>query len=210
MTDPNYHALIVVMDRSGSMTSIQREMESGLQAVVDEQAKLPGMTTVDLIQFDSIIEPVFVMEDAKNIKIKLEPRGATALYDALGVSINGFTKSIKDLPEHARPSNITLIAVTDGEENSSQEYDLETIRKLVSQKQKVDRWEFVFLGSNQDAVLSATSLGFQEDASLTFDGDAKGVRAMAQSAGRFVSDSRSGKRQGFSDAERKSASRRTM
>jgi Mg-chelatase subunit ChlD len=208
MTDPNYHALIVVMDRSGSMSAIQKEMETALQIIIDEQAKLPGMVTVDLIQFDSVIEPVFVMTDAEKVKIKLEPRGATALYDALGVAINGFTKSVTDLPEHARPSKITLIAVTDGEENSSQEYDLNTIRKLVATRKEDEGWEFLFLGSNQDAVLSGKSLGFEEDASLTFDSNAQGVQAMARSANRFVTDSRSGARQGFTEVERDSASRR--
>ena len=208
MTDPNYSALVVVMDRSGSMTTIQQEMEAGLQTLIDEQAKLPGMLTVDLIQFDSIIEPVCVMEDAKKVKVKLEPRGATALYDALGVAINGFTKSVSDLPEHARPSKITLIAVTDGEENSSQEYDLNTIKKLVTTKQKEDGWEFLFLGSNQDAVLSGKNLGFLEDASLTFDNNGRGVQAMTKSASRFVGDARSGNRKGFTEAERDSASRR--
>ena len=208
MTDPNYSALVVVMDRSGSMTTIQQEMEAGLQTLINEQAKLPGMLTVDLIQFDSIIEPVCVMEDAKKVKVKLEPRGATALYDALGVAINGFTKSVSDLPEHARPSKITLIAVTDGEENSSQEYDLNTIKKFVTTKQKEDGWEFLFLGSNQDAVLSGKNLGFLEDASLTFDNNGRGVQAMTKSASRFVGDARSGNRKGFTEAERDSASRR--
>jgi uncharacterized protein YegL len=56
MTDKNFHALVVVLDRSGSMTGIQAEMQTGLQTLIDEQAKEPGMLTVDLIQFDNVIE----------------------------------------------------------------------------------------------------------------------------------------------------------
>ncbi|MDA7848519.1 VWA domain-containing protein [bacterium] len=207
MTDPNYSALLVVLDRSGSMTSIQDEMQVGLQTLVDEQAKEPGMLTIDLIQFDNVIEAVYTMKDAKGVKIELDPRGGTALYDALGVAINGFSKTIEELPEHARPSKVTLIAVTDGEENSSQEYDLKTVKKLIQKKQKDERWEMVFLGANQDAVLSGQNLGFEADASLTFDADADGVNTMASSASRFISDARSGNRQGFSDTERGAASR---
>jgi uncharacterized protein YegL len=207
MTDPNYSALVAVLDRSGSMSGIREEMETGLQTLIDEQAKQPGMLTVDLIHFDSVIEAVYEMVDAQFVKVKLDPRGATALYDAIGVSINGFTKSLSDLPEHARPSNVTFVVVTDGHENSSQEYDLKTVRNLVKSKQKDEGWNFMFLGANQDAVLSGQNLGFEADASLTFDADADGVNTMASSASRFISDARSGNRQGFSDTERGAASR---
>lgn len=208
MTDPNYSALVAVLDRSGSMSGIREEMETGLQTLIDEQAKQPGMLTVDLIHFDNVIEAVYEMVDAQFVKVKLDPRGATALYDAIGVSINGFTKSLGDLPEHARPSNVTFVVVSDGFENSSSEYDLKTVRNLVKTKQKDEGWNFMFLGSNQDAVLSGKNLGFMEDASLTFDNNGQGVQAMTKSASRFVSDARSGNRKGFTEAERDSASRR--
>jgi len=205
MTDKNFHALVVVLDRSGSMTAIQAEMQTGLQALIDEQAKEPGMLTVDLIQFDNVIESVCVMQDAKTVRVTLEPRGGTALYDALGMAINGFSKSIEELPEHARPSKITLIAVTDGAENSSQEYDLLTVKNLIQKKQNEELWEMVFLGANQDAVLSGQHLGFREDASMTFDAD--GVGSTAHSSSRFIRDARQGNRQGFTESERGSASR---
>ena len=209
MTDPNYNALLVVLDRSGSMSSIKGEMQAGLQALIDEQAKEPGLLTVDLIQFDNVIETVCVMQDAKTVRVTLEPRGGTALYDALGVAINGFSKSIEGLPEHARPSKITLVAVTDGAENSSQEYDLLTVKNLIQKKQNEDQWEMVFLGANQDAVMSGQRLGFQADASMTFEANAGGVQAMADSSSRFIRDARQGKRQGFTEAERTAASRRS-
>lgn len=189
------------------MSSIRGEMECGLQALIDEQAKEPGMLTVDLIQFDNIIEPVYVLQDAKDVKVELVPRGGTALYDALGVAINGFSKSLEDLPEHARPSKITLVTVSDGLENASSEYDAKTVRRLVREKQKNDGWNAIFLGANQDAVLSGQSLGFQQDASLTFDAGAEGVHSMAKSTSRFIRDARSGNRQGFTPEERGSASK---
>ena len=209
MTDPNYHALLIVLDRSGSMSGIQQEMQNGLQTLIDEQAKEPGLLTVDLVQFDNVIEAVYVMQDAKSVQVSLEPRGGTALYDALGTAINGFSKSIGDLPQHARPSKVTLVAVTDGAENSSQEYDLATVRQLVRQKQEHESWETVFLGANQDAVLSGQRLGFQSDASMTFETNAGGVQAMAESTSRFIRDARHGKRKGFTETERGAASRRS-
>jgi uncharacterized protein YegL len=202
LTDPNYNALLVVLDRSGSMSTIREEMQAGLQNLINEQAQEPGMLTVDLIQFDNVIESVFLLEDAKNVKITLEPRGGTALYDALGIAINGFSKAIGELPPHARPSKVTLVAVTDGEENSSQEYDLETVRTMVAEKQAVEGWEMVFLGANQDAVLSGKQLGFQEDASITFTPNADGVGGATESASRFIRDVRNGTRQGFTENER--------
>lgn len=209
MTDPNYNALLVVLDRSGSMSRIQAEMQAGLQALIDEQAKEPGLLTVDLIQFDNVIESVCVMQDAKTVRVTLEPRGGTALYDALGMAINAFSKSLAELPEHALPSKVTVVAVTDGLENSSREYDLVTVRNLIHKKQSEDRWEMVFLGANQDAVLAGQKLGFQADASMTFDANAAGVRAMAHSTSRFIREARLGSRKGFTETERGAASRRS-
>lgn len=58
MTNKNKHLRVIVVDRSGSMQSIQGDMTGGLQAYIKEQAALPGETLFTLVQFDSEIENV--------------------------------------------------------------------------------------------------------------------------------------------------------
>lgn len=205
--DNNYTAMLLVVDRSGSMASIRTEVEESLAGLIASQAKEPGLTTVDVVTFDTEQSLDYQMAAPEAVKILIEPRGGTALLDTLFMSIEGFSKSIAALPEHAQPGKKIVVVATDGEENSSTLVKHAAVKELVKSKQNHDGFEMVFLGANQDAVLEGTNLGFQADASLTFDADSMGVASMAQAASRFVSDARSGHRKGFTEAERDSASR---
>ena len=56
MTDPNYTALLVVVDRSGSMSNIREDMVGGLRSLIATQAAAPGRLTIDLWSFDDVVE----------------------------------------------------------------------------------------------------------------------------------------------------------
>lgn len=206
MTDAHYTALLLLVDRSGSMDSIRDDMLGGLRALLEEQRKLPGFITVDLVQFDDTIDTVYQMVDPENITISLEPRGRTALHDAIGLGVNGFSQRIDALPDHAQPKAIQVVVVTDGLENASNEYTAKQVKELVTAKQEDPRWDFMFLGANQDAVLSGENLGFQRDSSMTFAAQGAPVRNVSQAASRYISDRRSGTRRGFTTDERRQAS----
>ena len=90
MTDPNYTALLLVIDRSGSMIAIRDAMVDALNRLLAEQSALDGLLTVDVVIFDGVIEHTHTMADARTVRIELEPRGGTALMDALGASIQIF------------------------------------------------------------------------------------------------------------------------
>ncbi len=122
MADDNYTATLLVIDRSGSMTTIRDEMVGALTTLLEKQAAEEGMLTVDVVTFDNVIERQEHFADPTDVVIRLEPRGGTALYDALGIAIGEFGRELAALPEHARPGTVQVVVVTDGEENSSQEY----------------------------------------------------------------------------------------
>ena len=116
MTDPNYTAMLLVIDRSGSMAGIRDDMVGGLTTMLAEQAAEPGLLTVDIVTFDTEIETQCSLADPKNVTISLEPRGATALFDAIGQSVTGFGRVLAALPEHARPETVQVVVVTDGDD----------------------------------------------------------------------------------------------
>lgn len=207
--DSHYTAMLLIVDRSGSMASIRGEMEEALHTLLADQVKQPGLTTVDVATFDTAYEVTHQMADPANVKIEIEPRGGTALWDTLRFCIEGFSKELSALPKHARPSKIVMVVATDGEENSSVQTNLATVKEMIQSKQDHDQWEMVFLGANQDAVLEGANLGFKADASMTFDANAEGVASMAAATSRFVSDVRKGSRKGFTETERGAASRRS-
>jgi Mg-chelatase subunit ChlD len=205
MTDDNYTALLLIIDRSGSMSGIRDDMVGGLQTLLAQQASEPGMLTVDVLTFDDVLEVTHTMADPASVVIELDPRGSTALFDAIGFGVQGFGKLLGDLPEHARPGTVQVVVVTDGHENASREFTADTVRKLVTQQKEKYGWDFVFLGANQDAVLTGGRLGFDRDSSMTFDAAPAAVAMTNESLSRYVGDVRKKNKRGFSDDERGSA-----
>ena len=205
MTDSNYTAMLLVIDRSGSMSSIRDDMVGGMQALLAAQASHPGMLTVDVVTFDDVMEWQHSFADPKDVVIELVPRGMTALNDALGAAIGQFGQKLAELPEHARPGVVTVVVVTDGEENSSREWTAEKVREAVKHQQETYQWDFVFLGANQDAALSASRIGISPDAAMSYAAAPAAVQATSASLSRYMSDLRGGSRKGFTDSERDSA-----
>jgi hypothetical protein len=93
-------------------------------------------------------------------KYILEPRGGTALYDAIGKSITMTGNNLRNLSEDQRPGKVLFVVQTDGQENSSVEYNFSTVKHLVGQQQDTYSWEFVFLGAGLDAAAQGRNLGF--------------------------------------------------
>jgi hypothetical protein len=205
MTDPNYTALLLVIDRSGSMASIRDDMVGGLTTMLAEQAAEPGRLTVDIATFDTEIETPYSLADPKDVKVVLEPRGSTALFDAIGQSVTTFGRVLAEMPENTRPDTVQVVVVTDGEENSSREFSLGAVRTLVTQQKEQYSWDFMFLGANQDAVLSGERLGFDAGSSMTYSAAPDGVSSMSAWMGRYVKDVRGKSKRGFDDVERQGA-----
>lgn len=205
MTDPNYTALLLVIDRSGSMTSIRDDMLGGMQELLRDQSSQPGLLTVDVVTFDDTVEWQHSFADPAQVQLELLPRGITALYDALGGAIGHFGQKLSDLPEHARPGVVTVVVVTDGHENASREWTSASVSAAVNSQRETYGWEFIFLGANQDAALAAQSIGIDADASIDFAAAPGAVKKTTEHLNRYMHDVRAGTRKGFTGAERSSA-----
>ncbi len=205
MTDSNYTAMLIILDRSGSMTGIRDDMVGGLEQLLATQAAEPGLLTVDIVTFDDQIELTHSFAQPEDVKIELIPRGGTALYDAVGRSLNGFGEALANLPEHARPGTVLVTIVTDGEENSSTEYSPEVIAKLITQQRDKYNWDITFLGANQDAILEARKMGIEHGDALTYSTTAGGVSSALRAQSRKAADRRRGMETGFLPSERGAA-----
>lgn len=134
--------------------------------------------------------------------------GMTALYDAIGEGISRVDAFVEPLVTTGRKVNIVFFIQTDGVENSSQEYTQKAIRSLISVRQDERGWKFIFIGANQDAVLTATNIGVARDTSATYVQNPtamKGVyRAVTENVSRMRSDG--GVMPSFSESQRLEAS----
>jgi hypothetical protein len=177
-------------------------MEGGLTTLLEEQMAEPGLLTVDMFTFDTQVERVCSIADPTTVNVLIEPRGSTALYDAIGISVTEFGRTLEAMPEHARPETVQVIVVTDGHENASVEWRASAIKDLVTKQKDEYQWDFVFLGANQDAVLSGVDLGFDAGSSMSFMPGAAGVDASAKSMSRYMSDVRRKEKKLFMAQER--------
>lgn len=157
----NFTRIAIVLDRSGSMESVREATIAGFNQFIEEQKKAPGEATVKLVQFDDQYEQVFdkPLQDVPQLtQAMFVPRGWTALLDAQGRTIVALGAELAALKEEERPSKVLMMTLTDGHENRSKEFTLERVAALIKEQKEKYRWEFVFLGANQDAVKVAASM----------------------------------------------------
>jgi len=148
---------------------------------------------LSLVQFDDQYDTVYLDKDI-NLADKLtdatfQPRGMTALFDAVGRTINSVGQRLASLSETERPDKVLLVIMTDGFENSSREFNAAKVGEMIKHQRDNYKWEFMFIGANQDAVLSAQEIGIPAAAALTYAANEEGTRAvysmMAKKVGNY-------------------------
>lgn len=211
MTDPNRTLIAVLLDRSGSMSSVKDDAEGGFDTYVDAQRAEPRETVVTLAQFDTEYQVVYQnLPVAQVPKLALVPRGATALYDAIGRLITDVGSELSATPEEQRPGKVIVVVITDGHENSSKEWTHAAVSAAITRQEQTYSWEFLFLGSNMDAVAIGSALGIAKDRSITWTSSSAGVAgafAAAASQTSRINAAPAGRRaEGFTQSDRDGAS----
>ena len=164
--------IIFVIDRSGSMSNIAADMIGGFNTYIENQKKVPGECFVSLYQFDDIYEAVFERVKLADVPVLTKdtytPRGSTALYDALGRTIDEYGTYLASLNEEDRPERVLVITLTDGYNNASNKYSLSNVRDRIKTQTETYKWDFVFLGSNIDAWEAGQGLGIARASTMQF------------------------------------------
>lgn len=192
MTKPNSTEIIFVVDRSGSMTSIAGDMRGGFDAFIAKQKETPGDCKVTLTQFDDHYDVIYQAKPLNEVgSLALEPRGSTALLDAIGRTINETGDRLRKMNEAARPSQVLFVIITDGQENCSREFSRERILKMITVQRETFSWEFVFLGANQDSIATAQDIGISATNAVTFNASAAGTGGLMRGLSANVSRYRS-------------------
>lgn len=152
---------LIILDESGSMESIKRAAINGMnetvQSIRDAQKKHEDQEhIVSLVSFNSseikgIYDCVPVAEVEELTDKEYVPDCCTPLYDAMGLSLNHLRAKVND------EDKVLVTIITDGEENSSTEYNSAAIKALVdSLKEK--GWVFAYIGANQDVLKVAQTI----------------------------------------------------
>lgn len=198
--------ITIILDRSGSMQSVQADTIGGYNSFIAAQAKLPGVASMSLVQFDDRYEVVYGGVASAQVKplddLTFVPRGSTALLDAIGRTINDVGARLAALPEYSRPSKVILVILTDGQENASRQFNRQQVFGLITHQREVYGWDFVFLGANQDAIAAGASIGIAANSSLSYAADCAGTHDVFVSTSSYVANSRSGVAATFGEADR--------
>jgi hypothetical protein len=174
----NYTDLRIIVDRSGSMSSIAKDMLGGLRQFVEQRRILKEDTKVSYYLFDDKYDTIFTEKDVADIKdedFTLVPRGWTALLDAVGKTINTVGEELTAKQEVDRPNRVLFMIITDGEDNRSVEFSVDRIREMIKHQREVYAWDFVFLGANIDSFSTAGRMAIGANSTRNFIPTSKGI-----------------------------------
>ena len=171
---------LIIRDESGSMSCIERQALNGLnetlQTIRRAQDKFPEQEQlVSIVPFES--GNIRLLRDKVSIKEvndlrpdEYNPGACTPLYDAIGFGINSIRKAVTD------DDSVLVTIITDGEENSSEEYSGKAIATIIDELKKKKGWMFTYIGANQDAVSVAMTINITN--AMNFVQDDEGTKAM--------------------------------
>lgn len=165
--------LVVIIDESGSMMNVTNDIIGGFNSFIETHQNLPGEALLTLVKFNTKYEIVHNgvnVKDVPNLNNKTyTPMGMTALLDAVGKAIDEVGKRYDSLKKKDKPGKVIFVIMTDGEENSSKEYKLQHIKEKIKFRQEKNKWEFIFMGADQDAWSAGGGMGISQNVNYTVD-----------------------------------------
>jgi uncharacterized protein YegL len=177
--------LVFILDRSGSMSGLEKDTIGGFNSIIDKQKQLHGDDViVSTVLFDHQTEVIHNRVPIEDVEPMDETTyyvgGSTALLDAVGGAIEHTKRVHRLLGDVDKPQEVMYIITTDGQENSSKMYQRKQIKRLVEAQQEKG-WEFIFLGANINAFADAHTYGIKQDRTVQYMHDGAGTRHMYES-----------------------------
>ena len=171
--------LVFILDRSGSMSGLEKDTIGGFNSMLEKQRKEPGDAVVSTVLFDNeteVIHDRVVIADVPNLTDKeYFVRGCTALLDAVGGAIQHIGNVHKYARKEDVPEKTLFIITTDGMENASHHYTYDKVRNMIERQKERYGWEFLFLGANIDAAAEAKRFGIDESMAANYHCDEVGT-----------------------------------
>lgn len=180
MANKNLTEMVFILDRSGSMSGLEKDTIGGYNSLIKKQKEEDGDAVVTLVLFDDQYDIIHDRIDIKKVKPitnkQYFARGTTGLLDAVGKTINYVGNRHKNALDSEVPSKTMITIITDGMENASRKFNFRQIKHMIERQKEKYGWEFIFLGANIDAVSAAADIGITSDRAATYRADTKGTR----------------------------------
>jgi len=171
--------LVFILDRSGSMSGLERDTIGGFNSMIEKQKKEAGEAVVSTVLFDGVSEVIHDRLPLERVPEMTEreyfPRGCTALLDAVGGAVHHIGNVHKYARREDVPEKTLFVITTDGYENASTRYSYERVKRMIERQTEQHGWEFLFLGANIDAASEAKRFGIRADRAVDYKCDAAGT-----------------------------------
>lgn len=187
--------IICILDKSGSMDSLQTETITGLNQFIEEQKQEPGSCNFSLVQFNQEVRTSIPRTPIRQVSLltssSYQPNGYTALLDAVGGTLKRTMEAHFMLPATETPDKVIVFIITDGYENASKRYNRTQVAEMITQLQINKGWEFQFFGANIDAFGEAQGIGINREQADNWDYNVAGVNMMMRKMGDKAKEVRS-------------------
>jgi len=159
--DTTKFTIIIILDKSGSMSDIRNDMIGSFNTFIAQQKTIAeNPPQVSLILFNNQLDAVYINKKLEEIPelspLNYQPTGGTALYDAVGSTLDSFDSY----------TNVLVVIITDGEENASKEYTYKQMKEKISKK-NADKWQFVYLSDNLENSRQGERIGLCSSSQTT-------------------------------------------
>ncbi|MCR5807773.1 MAG: VWA domain-containing protein [Oscillospiraceae bacterium] len=190
--------IIFILDESGSMSDLTDDTIGGFNSLIEKQRSGDGDVIVSTVLFSSSSKVIYdrvPLDDVRKMtRSDYCPGGSTALLDAVG----GAVKHISNVHKYARdedvPEHTLVIITTDGMENASRTYTSSKVKKMISDMQEKQGWQFIFMGANIDSVDTAGSIGICAETAVNYRADRKGTNVLYDAISNAMCGVRQGKK----------------
>jgi hypothetical protein len=160
------------------MSSLVNEILRAFNTLVDEQRELKNAkgqgAALSLMLFNTVqlLYDALPIDEVPSLTRELyQPDGGTALNDAIAAMIQVIGK-------RTRHGVRVLVAIlTDGEENVSRKFSLSDIHHMITYRQSLYDWQFIFIGP-EEAKHYALSLGIPKSNVVSLRADSAGIAAI--------------------------------
>ena len=158
--------VVFILDKSGSMGGQEKNTISSFNEYLEKEKKNNYKTFITTVLFSDNYNILHNRIEVSKVKKMTEKDyyvgGCTALYDALGNTIQSIKKQDTD--------KVLFIIITDGYENASKEYKKEDIKRLIK---KNNDYEFIYIGADIDSYAAGNNIGIKSTNIANFKKDRK-------------------------------------
>lgn len=191
---------VIVLDKSGSMGAYRSEtveMFNGqveqIRNLGDEYDDIEHRVTLTL--FNQEVQHVFTNRDPSLIDeytvAGYRPQGYTALHDAVGQTIARVREEVGE-NEH-----VLMTVITDGQENSSQEYSWDTVRDVIEEI-TAKNWTITYIGTTEETMRQGRQMGISQHNTMSMGAtgqsvNTRGAGGMSTARAAYTDDVSQGK-----------------